>query len=312
MAEPIQSLFRTAAIEHRRRRLLGDVIIVQPVHHGVITAALFLFTLIGVIYACTGSYARTETVQGYIAPTGGLAQVYANKGGTVVRVLVREGDMVIQDQPLVELSLETAGSDGPVGEKLRLETQARIHETDIQITAAETRYAEEGRRLAARIKGIREELASLDQRLASERDLQVLQREDVHRYAELEANGNGTRLELSRRKQQVLAQEGTLRDLDRQRESRQGDLRDAQSQLTNLPADRADKLAQLRSVRSELDQALAQLAVNRNYVMVAPVAGQVAALQAQPGQTTTAQSPLAALVPLGSDLAWIIHQGWRA
>ncbi|TWB25627.1 HlyD family secretion protein [Nitrospirillum bahiense] len=295
-------LFRPEAVENRRRRLWGEVIIVQPVSHGVMTAVLSLFTVAAATYLVTGTYAKTETVQGYVAPTGGLAQVYASKGGIVTAVLAHEGDVVAQGQPLVALSLETAGTDGPVGEKLRLETQARIRETDAQIAAAEARYAEEGRRLAARLKGIGEELASLDQRLVSERDLQVLQRDDVTRYAGLEANGNGTRLELSRRKQQVLAQEGSIRELERQRESRQGDLRDTQSQLATLPAERADKLAQLRSARSELEQSLAQLDVNRGYVMVAPVAGRVAALQAQPGQTATAQSPLAALVPAGSDL----------
>ncbi|MBZ5821264.1 HlyD family secretion protein, partial [Rhizobium sp. VS19-DR183] len=83
---------------------------------------------------------------------------------------------------------------------------------------------------------------------------------------------------------------------------RQGDLVDARSQLASLPADRDDKLAQLQGLRSELEQSLAQLQVNRAYVVVAPVAGRVAALQAQPGQTAIAQSPLAALVPGGSNL----------
>lgn len=296
------SLFRTEAIEHRRRRLLGEVIIAQPVSHGVLTVVLSLLTLTTVTYLATGSYAKTETVQGYIAPSGGLAQVYASRGGTVVRVLVREGDLVTQGQPLVELSLETAGADGPVGAKLRQETQARVRETDAQITSMKAHYEEEGRRLSARVAGIGAELADLDRRLASERDLQKLQSEDAARYSDLEARGTGTRMELSRRRQMVLAQEGSIRELERQKSARQIDLKDAQSQLAGLPAERDGRLAQLRSARSELAQALAQLEVERSYVMLAPVAGRVAALQAQAGQTATAQSPLAALVPAGGEL----------
>ncbi|NTH55448.1 HlyD family efflux transporter periplasmic adaptor subunit [Agrobacterium rhizogenes] len=296
-----EALFRTQAIEHRRR-LRGEVMIAQPVSHGVMTAILGVFVVVGATYLMTGTYARKETVQGYIAPTGGLAQLYATKGGIVTRVLVHEGDVVTQGQPMVELSLETTGADGQVGEKLRSETQARMQSIDTQITAAKARFDEEGRRLSARVEGLGGELASQEQRLESERRLQALQTDDAGRYAQLQVKGSGTRFELSRRQQQILAQESVIHELERQKEQRQGDLNDARSQLAGLPAERDDKLAQLQGLRSELEQSLAQLQVSRAYVMVAPVAGRVAALQAQPGQTAVAQSPLAALVPAGSNL----------
>ncbi|WP_374190749.1 HlyD family secretion protein [Rhizobium rhizogenes] len=220
----------------------------------------------------------------------------------MTRVLVHEGDVVTQGQPMVELSLETTGADGQVGEKLRLETQTRIQSIDTQMTAAKARFDEEGRRLSARVEGLGGELASQEQRLESERRLQALQTDDAGRYAQLQVKGSGTRFELSRRQQQILAQESVIHELERQKEQRQGDLNDARSQLAGLPAEQDDKLAQLQGLRSELEQSLAQLQVNRAYVMVAPVAGRVAALQAQPGQTAVAQSPLAALVPAGSNL----------
>ncbi|OBZ94570.1 protein secretion protein [Pararhizobium polonicum] len=294
-------LFRPQAIEHRRR-LRGEVMIVQPVRHKVMTAVLGLFVLAGGTYLVTGTYARKETVQGYIAPIGGLAQIYATKGGTVSKVLVHEGDIVAQGQPLVELSLETAGIDGPVGEKLRLETEARIQAIDTQMAAATARFEEESRRLSARVAGLGEELSSQESRLSSERKLQALQAEDASRYGQLQAKGSGTRFELSRLQQQALTQDGVIHELERQKESRGGDLSDARSQLASLPAEREDKLAQLRGLRSELEQSLAQLQVNRSYVMVAPVAGRVAVLQAQLGQTAAAQSPLLALVPTASSL----------
>ncbi|QTG10245.1 HlyD family efflux transporter periplasmic adaptor subunit (plasmid) [Rhizobium rhizogenes] len=296
-----ETLFRTQAIEHRRR-LRGEVMIAQPMSHGVMTAILGVFVVVGATYLMTGTYARKETVQGYIAPTGGLAQLYATKGGIVTRVLVHEGDVVTQGQPMVELSLETTGADGQVGEKLRSETQARMQSIDTQITAAKARFDEEGRRLSSRVEGLGGELASQEQRLESERRLQALQTDDAGRYAQLQIKGSGTRFELSRRQQQILAQESVIHELERQKEQRQGDLNDARSQLASLPSERDDKLAQLQGLRSELEQSLAQLQVNRAYVMVAPVAGRVAALQAQPGQTAVVQSPLAALVPAGSNL----------
>ncbi|WP_257623526.1 MULTISPECIES: HlyD family secretion protein [unclassified Rhizobium] len=297
----MSTLFRSEATEHRRR-IGGEVMIAQPVSHGVMTTVLGCLVVVGAAYLMTGTYARKETVQGYIAPTGGLAQIYAAKGGTVTRVLVHEGDLVTQGQPMVELSLETTGADGTVGEKLRIETQARIQSIDTQIKASNARFDQEERRLSSRVEGLGSELASQEQRLESERRLQALQTDDTGHYAKLQVNGGGTRFELSRRQQQIFAQESVIHELERQKEQRQGDLVDARSQLASLPADRDDKLAQLQGLRSDLEQSLAQLQVNRAYVVVAPVAGRVAALQAQPGQTAIAQSPLAALVPGGSNL----------
>lgn len=297
-----RNLFRTEAIESQRRRLWGEVIIAQPVSHTVLTAALTIFTGIGLVFLVTGSYTKTETVQGYIAPTGGLAQIYATHGGTIANVLVHEGDIVTKGQPLIELSLDTSTNNGPVGQKLRVQTQARIEATDTEIAAAGTRYDEEAKRLTARITAIKAELASLDQRLTSEAETLKLQEDATRRVAELEANGYRTNLELNQRRQQAMVERSSIQALEQQREQRRGDLKDIQSQLGALPNDRTDKLAQLHSTRSELEQALTQLDINQAYVMAAPLAGRIAALQAEVGQTTTSQTPLVALVPEGSAL----------
>jgi membrane fusion protein len=90
-------LFRQEAIDHRRQRLYGEVVISQPVRHAVLTTALALITVVGLAYLILGTYARTETVPGYLAPVGGLAQIHAVWGGTVERVLVAEGDGVVKD-----------------------------------------------------------------------------------------------------------------------------------------------------------------------------------------------------------------------
>jgi membrane fusion protein len=296
------SLFRPEAIENQRRRLWGEVIIAQPVSHAALTAALTVFTGVGLVFLVTGTYDKTETVQGYIAPTGGLAQVYATHGGTIVNVLVHEGDVVTRGQPLVELSLDTSAANGPVGEKLRAQTQARIGETDTEIVAATTRFEEESRRLMARAAAIKAELASLDQRLVSETGTLKLQEDAARRVAELEANGYRTNLELNQRQQQVMAERSAIQAVEQQREQRRGDLKDVQSQIAALPNERTDKLAQLRSSRGELEQALTQLDIHQAYVMTAPLAGRIAALQADIGQTATSQMPLVALVPDGIDL----------
>jgi membrane fusion protein len=296
------SLFRPEVMEHQRRRLMGEVILVQPMTQTVMTAALTLFSVAGLAFVVAGTYAKTETVQGYVAPTGGLAQIYATHGGIVTEVPVHEGDYVEKGTPLVRLSLETAGANGTLGDKLKSETKSRIAETNRQIVAVDQRFDEEALRLRAHVVGIRSELSILEQRLSSEAETLKLMEQDVSRYAELQKTGDGTLLELNRRKQMALSETGTIHQLEQQREQRQGDLKDAESQSQALPTDRAEKLSQLRNSRSELEQSLAQLDINSAYVIPAPVAGRVASLQAEPGQAVISQTPLAALVPEGSGL----------
>lgn len=298
----MSSLFRSEVIEHRRRRLMGEVIVVQPVTQAMMTGVLTLFSVAGLTYLTTGTYAKTETVPGYVAPTGGLAQIYASHGGIITEVPVHEGDFVEKGALLARLSLETAGTNGALGDKLKAETKSRIAETDRQIASADQHYDEDARRLRARILSIRSELVSVEQRLSSEAEALKLMEEDVRRYSELQKTGDGTLLELNRRKQMALSETGTIRQLEQQHEQRQGDLKDVESQLAALPTDRAEKLSQLRNARSELEQSLAQLDVNSAYVITAPVAGRVASLQAEPGQAVMSQTPLAALVPEGSGL----------
>ena len=294
--------FRAAATDHRRR-LHGTVVITQPIGYRAIIAISGCFVIAGLILLLTGSYTRKETVHGYIFPSGGIAQLYASKGGTVARVLAREGDTVSQGQPLVELSLETGSVDGPVSERLRQETETRLSAVEVQVAAAGSHQESEVRRLSARSDALKSEIASLKQRIDAERQVLALEVDDRERYRQLEVAGTGSHIELSRREQRVFAQRSAIYELDRQREERQEDFNEAQLQLAALPSQLSEKLAQLASQRSEIKQSLTQQDVtNRSYVVTAPVAGKIAALQALPGQTYDTRSPLAALIPAGSEL----------
>jgi len=297
-----EPLFRQEVIEYRRRRLLGDVIVVQPLGQSILTAALTVSCFVGLAFLAAGTYSKTETVPGYLAPAGGIVQVYANRGGIVAGVSVHEDDVVTSGTPLVVLSLETAGTDGAVGEKFEIQTRARMAETDRQIDSAGTRFADDTQKLKARIRSIRSELASMDLRLSSEAEMLKLQQEDVRRYGELQRTGDGTYLELSRRRQLALTQESAIEAQQQQRQQRRSDLNDMEAELVALPTEYADKISKLRSLRSELQQSLAQLEINSAYQITAPVTGRIAALQATVGQNVGAQTPLAAIIPEASSL----------
>jgi multidrug efflux pump subunit AcrA (membrane-fusion protein) len=101
-------LFRPAAIEARRRRLHGPVALWQPVSLGVFCALAVAVTVLLAGYLASGSYARKETVTGWLAPADGLAEVRA-PGGVVAAVAARAGDAVAAGQALIWLDLSASG-----------------------------------------------------------------------------------------------------------------------------------------------------------------------------------------------------------
>lgn len=296
------SLFRQEAIDHRRQRLYGEVVITQPVRYALLTAVLSIVTGIGLAYLIHGTYARTETVPGYLAPVGGLAQIHAMRGGTVERVLVAEGDVVVKDQPLITLTLEDTGAGGKMGERLRAETLTRLAELERQRRATEDRYTQESLRLADRLLGARNELAHLRARLAGERELAALTQGEADRLEAITRAGHAPRTELSRRKQQALSQAGVVRELERQVGTLEAQIRDLTHTESTLPLDRDERLSQLRGGEADLRKVLAELDLAQGYVLTAPVSGRVAALSATNGQAASPNAPLAALVPDGSGM----------
>jgi membrane fusion protein len=296
------SLFRSESVEGRRRRLHGDVILAQPLAHTLLTLTLGAVMAGVIAFLALGTYPRTATVRGYFAPDGGLAQIHAPRGGVVDRVFVGEGDRVEAGQPLVTLTLDTRGVGGAVGERARAEAERQLAELDLQIAATAERLDLERGRLADRIEGIAAELERLDARRRTEAALLALYEEDAARAAGLARTGTVTIVEVQRRRQIALSQEASLAELDRQIVQRRNDLRDLRAALVAQPVEARERLAQLRAARADLQGALAERELGEGYVVVAPVAGRVAALDAAPGQPAQAQRPLIAIVPVGRPL----------
>src|SRR5881394_3976896 len=99
-----RALFRREAVAFQgQHRQWGQVSVLQPVPTGLIT--WFLIATVGIIVAllCFGSYARKETVAGYLKPEYGTAKIFAAQRGAVQEVHVKNGQQVEQGQPLLTI-----------------------------------------------------------------------------------------------------------------------------------------------------------------------------------------------------------------
>ena len=107
-----RKLFRAEAVAFQQHnRQWGQVSVLQPVPTGLTT--WFIVAAIGLITAFLyfGSYARKETVTGYLRPAAGTAKIFAAQRGTIREIHVKVGQLVEQGQPLLTVQTNQVADD---------------------------------------------------------------------------------------------------------------------------------------------------------------------------------------------------------
>ena len=102
--------------------------------------------------------------------------------------------------------------------------------------------------------------------------------------AKLVAKGIVTNVEFKRRQSEALDQKQNLNSLRQQLAARQNQLTDTQYTLNQLPIVIAEKIQLLRNELSSVEQRIAEINGRRAFVIRAPIAGRVSALQASSGK----------------------------
>jgi membrane fusion protein len=164
-------LFREAAIEERRSRLSGHVLISTPFSYSIVTLLIFSFVITALVFIAFAAFPRIERVAGYLVPSAGIVIVASPVDGLLGVLDVSEGQVV------------------SAGETLGLVSAASESAADTSRVAAQLRGLE------ARISGlrIRQEVAMNAARL----ELESLQRREEALFAQIQRLQN--QLELRNR-----------------------------------------------------------------------------------------------------------------
>ena len=295
-----QPLFRREAVV-AEQRVYGSVIVTQPISAYVISAFCLAFIAALAAFLVWGRYARKETVQGYLVPTHGVAQVFPRSGGVVAAVHVAEGEPVHVDQRLLTIEWEVTTAQGrrTVEESVSL-LDGQISSLEKQIARQRERMGVEQRRLAATQLGLKQELEALgrQQRLAAE-GLELanssLARAEVVRPLVAESAYDSERSQyLSARQRSAaigekLAQQRTLLE----RTTYEAEL---------LPFQVAEAVDSLQQQLSGLRQRRLELEGKGSYDLRATVDGVASAISAVVGSAVDPNTPVMAILPRDSQL----------
>lgn len=296
-------LFRPEALESRRNRLEGDVMLTRSVSLWVITLLLSAVTLALALWAILGHYSRTEIVPGAITSDRALSKIFADRPGRVVWLGVKDGEVVREGQPIVTIRVEQAlaGGRSPNGERLNL-VQEQRHLAAGELVDENIRTATERQRLNLLISQLNEERGELTSQLDIQKSAIASTRSSFEALAPLVQNGFETKTNYEGRRQAWLNSASQYQGLVQQLSQIDQRHSQAEAELARVPEEHADKIASIQSSLSDIDQRQIEIVTAIGFTIVAPVTGRVTNLQTSVGRNTDTRQPMFAIVSQGARL----------
>lgn len=296
------SLFRPEAIDHKRRKLHGEVILVQPVGFFIITAVFFCIVMALVFFLMNGEYKRKETVMGYLTPSNGLSVIRADQGGRLTQVFVNEGDYVDAGAPLFESRVDVDTQDGFIGERRLESTDVRLSELREQERGTEVRYRQETARITSQIANFERELIALNNRLKLQQRAVDLAAEQLAKIERLTQQEVTSQLELTNAMSNDINQRLAMENVEQQIIAREGALGEARYALNGLINSEKGDLSQIRVQISQLEDSRVGLEASSRYLVRSPLSGRISALQGAVGQSLQSSAPVITIIPEASEI----------
>jgi membrane fusion protein len=309
-----RALFRREAVAFQQQhRQWGQVSVLQPVPTGLTTC--FLAIAVGLIAALLyfGSYARKETVAGYLRPESGTAKIFAGQRGTIREIHVTDGQRVEQGQPLLTIQTSQVAADDKDVNATVLDT-LRSQQASLsgQIDAEARRVTSEQDRLSATCRQLERQIAELDEQIEIQSARIKLSNDFVDAANSLKVKGDIADIELKRRQLALLEQQQNLSSLKQQLAERKSQLVQSQASLQQLPTVMALTVLGLRNQLADTEQRIAEVDARRAYVIRSPSTGQVATLLATVGQAVDPQRLQLEIVPADGTLVAELYVPTRA
>lgn len=291
-------LFRSESEEARATAWLGRVVLLRPLSFTFLTLAALGIALALAAFFLIGEYTRKARVTGLLAPRGGVVRVVAQQPGVVHSLDAWEGMGVEREESLLTLAdPRTSPTFEALGDSLADRLAERRRALEAQQAHALAAQHMERAALEQRRAGLGREMAQLDAEIEVQSRRLALARRIADRSLELHATGFVSGAALDRERDGALDHE--LR-IEATRRTRLALTREIGAIEAEIAASRARGEAQLASMdaqRAALDQERLEREAQHRQTVVSPVAGTVATVLVEAGQTVAAGTTMATVLP---------------
>lgn len=306
-------LFRREVAEHRKARLQGEVVLSQPLSTRLMVCVLFAAIAIAGVWVAFGTYARIETVPGILITDIPSAKVVATQPGIVTELHAMEGQLVKAGDRLAVINLDRRAAAGETVASRGLDAlEARQRLAQSQVGLSSRRTAVERERLASAISAAEEQAASFREQIMLQEQVVASNQSLYDQIARVVEQGFVSKVEFERRHQTLINSQQQLAGLRQQLSARMADAAQARAQIASVSVESAQGVSEIRSNLQAIAQQQAQLEGEQGYIVSAPIAGRVTALQTAAGRTTNPNVPLMVIVPDKSQLKAELYAPTRA
>ena len=293
----MSDLFRKEAIQHATRRLGGEVVLATPLPTRILTVLVLSTLAAASIFVSTATYARKQTVAGWLAPSGGVVRASTLRGGQIDFLAAQEGQIVEAGAPLARIQLASDLQNGNAGAGLMAALGQQAVAEQRSADAERARLESERVRLSTLIAGLDSELDDLRRQRRLQTEQVELAEQQLTRSQAVAQRGYLSARDLDGRRSAFLSAQQDLASLERAISGVARQRADAEAQLGAIPVHLAAADADAAAARAALDERTTATEAQSAYIVNSPIRARIAAVPVRQGQTLGAGETIAVLIP---------------
>ncbi len=307
------NLFREEILAARKHRLFDEVMLTQSVSSWVLVGLLLAMTFAALIMAAFGTYARIETVPGYLSATLPTAKIQALRPGIIEALFIKNDSLVKAGAPLARVRLESAnGQSATPGADTAASLRQQISIAQMQMATEQQRLGLQSAKQVDAKRALEATAVSISAQISLQRTIVESAKQAFEQLSVLVEQGYTSKIEYERRRQAYLAQEQQLQQLLQQGAQTQSQIAQLNSERAQMPLDTRTRLGDLTSNIQSLRQRLMQGSSEQAYIIIAPISGRITALQTGAGRIANPNFPLMTIVPQDAVLEARLYAPSRA
>ncbi|MFD2564720.1 HlyD family secretion protein [Aquimarina rubra] len=291
-------LFRKEVLQNNTQRLLGDVLLLRPVSFWIFTIVITFVTVIVGFLLTFGTFARREVASGYLVPDKGLVRVYAPYNGLIDDSHITEGQKVIKDQNLLEITTERGTKDSlSINQQLMNRLEEQKNNLKQRIEDETFILDSERKRLSAILLNYKKEYYQISLQLQNQQEELKIKKNDWDKYKKLLTRGLVSDDELNFKRNTYFNSKASIDITKRQRVQKKAEIIDIQKQVEQSPLRKSNRLQELQNQYAQLEERLIELKNSRSYIIRAPINGRITSAQATIGQSVSSSAPILTIIP---------------
>ncbi|MBC7942023.1 MAG: HlyD family efflux transporter periplasmic adaptor subunit, partial [Chitinophagaceae bacterium] len=295
-------LFRPEAVEAQRQQWLGRVQLVRPLSLTLLTAGALLALALVIAFLSLAQYTRKATAGGVLMPDLGLIRLVPSGPGVVLERHVSEGQMVSAGDVLFVLALERPLFGADIQARVQRSLEERRRSLQDSVRQQQALSTSQHAALTRRLEALALETTQLDAEARLQQQRLALAQQAQARLEALQRDQFVSSAQVQAKSEEVLALQASAQTLARQRAALERERAELEGESNALPLQARNAVSGIERDLAQLSREAAEVDAERRVVVRAPQAGTVSAVLAEPGQSVSAQSAMASLVPRGSTL----------